>query len=79
MVQKYGYKANTNIDSNNRTSSGTGFVWKSSLPVSEVHSVVECRSQLLKLGDYNFVNIYAPSGTQNKQTRGHFLGKTSSD
>ena len=75
MVQKYGYKANTNIDSNNRTSSGTGFVWKSSLPVSEVHSVVECRSQLLKLGDYNFVNIYAPSGTQNKQTRRTFFGQ----
>ena len=75
MVQKYGYKAESNIDITNHTTLGTGFVWKANLPVSNVYSVVECRTQLLKLGDYNFVNIYAPSGTQNKQARRTLFGQ----
>ena len=35
-VSKYGYSAETNIDINNQTALGTGFVWKSNLPVSDV-------------------------------------------
>ena len=75
IVKKHGYKAETNIDITNHTALGTGFIWKSYLPVSEVHSVVECRGQLLKLEGYNFVNIYAPSGSQNKQSRRIFFGQ----
>ena len=74
-VQKYGYKAETNIDISNNTTLGTGFLWKSNLPITDVHSVVECRSQLLKFGGYSFVNIYAPSGSQNKQARRSFFGQ----
>ena len=54
VVSKYGYKAETNVNTTDQTALGTGFVWKSSLPISEIYNVVECRSQCLKLGAYNF-------------------------
>ena len=75
LVNKYGYKAETNIDIHNQNTMGTGFVWKTTLPVNEVYSVIHCRGQLLKLGRYSFVNIYAPSGSQNKQSRRIFFGQ----
>ena len=75
IVSKFGYSAETNIDIENQTSMGTGFVWKASLAVSEILNVVECRSQLLKFGSYSFLNIYAPSGSQNKQARRIFFGQ----
>ena len=79
LVAKYGYKAETNIDINNKNTMGTGLVWKTSLPVSEVYNVIDCRGQLLKLGDYSFLNIYAPSGSQNKQSRRSFFGQEISE
>ena len=74
-VAKYGYKAEANIDILNPTALGTGFVWQSNIPVSDVYNVVECRAQSLKLGPYNFLNIYAPSGSQHKQARRQFFGQ----
>ena len=74
-VAKYGYKAEANIDILNPTALGTGFVWQSNIPVSDVYNVVECRAQSLKLGPYNFLNIYAPSGSQHKQARREFFGQ----
>ena len=65
----------TNIDFDNQNAMGTGFVWKTYLPISEVYNVVECRGQLLKFGNQSFVNIYAPSGSQNKQARRTFFGQ----
>ena len=75
IVSKYGYKAETNVDIDNQTARGTGFVWKTSLPVSEVYSVIDCRGQTLRLGAYSFFNIYAPSGSSNKQSRRTFFGQ----
>ena len=75
QVSKYGYKAETNINVISPTALGTALVWQSHLPVSEVYSVVECRGQALKLGQYTFLNIYAPSGSQNKQARREFFGQ----
>ena len=69
QVAKFGYKAVTNTDMNNPTALGTGFVWQTHLPVSGVYSVIECRGQSLQLGPYNFINVYAPSGSQNKNLR----------
>ena len=65
-VAKFGYKAETNIDVTNPTALGTGFLWQSQLPVSDVYSVVECRGQALKIGQYTFINLYVPSGSQNR-------------
>ena len=75
LVAKFGYKAETNIDINDKNAMGTGLVWKNNLPVSEVLNIVECRGQELRLGDYSFVKIYAPSGSQNKQSRKNFFGQ----
>ena len=75
QVAKFGYKAETNIDVTNPNALGTGFVWQSHLQVSDVYSVVECRGQALKLGQYTFLNIYAPSGSQNRNTRREFYGQ----
>ena len=74
-VTKFGYKAESNIDMNNPTALGTGLVWQSQLQVSDVYNVVECRGQALKLGPYTFINIYAPSGSQNRQARRDFFGQ----
>ena len=75
QVAKFGYKAETNIDVTNPNALGTGFVWQSYLQVSDVYSVVECRGQALKLGQYTFLNMYAPSGSQNRNTRRDFFGQ----
>ena len=75
IVSKFGYKAETNIDMTNPSALGTGLVWQSHLPVSDVYSVVECRAQAFKLGQYAFINIYAPSGSQNRQSRREFFGQ----
>ena len=75
QVSKFGYNAATNIDLTNPSALGTGLVWQSQLPVSDVYSVVECRAQSLKVGQYSFLNIYAPSGSQNRQARREFFGE----
>ena len=75
QVSKLGYKAETNVDIINPTALGTGLVWQSHLPVSDVYSAVECRGQALKLGPYTFINIYAPSGSQNRNARRDFFGQ----
>ena len=75
FVAKYGYSAEANTDLMDITKLGTGILWKSELPVTEVISVVECRAQLAKLGKYNLVNLYAPSGSNNKQGRRDLFGQ----
>ena len=74
-VAKLGYSAEANIDLMDITKLGTGIIWKSELPISEVTSVIECRGQLAKLGQYNLLNLYAPSGGNNKSARRNFFGQ----
>ena len=74
-VAKFGYNAEANIDILDITKLGTGIIWKSELPISEVTSVIECRGQLAKLGPYNILNLYAPSGGNNKTARRNFFGQ----
>ena len=75
MVAKFGYCAEANTDLLDITSLGTGLIWKSNIPVTDVTSVIECRGQLAKLGVYSLINIYAPSGSNNKQARRDFFGQ----
>ena len=75
FVAKYGYCAEANTDLLDITSLGTGLIWKSNIPVTEVTSVIECRGQLAKLGAYSILNIYAHSGSNNKQARRDFFGQ----
>ena len=76
-VAKYGYSAEANTDLLDITSLGTGIIWKSHIPVTDVTSVVHCRVQSAKLGPYNLLNIYAPSGSNNKQQEENCLVKIS--
>jgi exonuclease III len=76
FVAKYGYCAEANTDLLDITSLGTGMIWKSNVPVTEVTSVIECRGQFAKLGAYSILNIYAHSGSNNKQARRDFLART---
>ena len=69
LVAKYGYCAEANTDLLDITSLGTGLIWKSNIPVTEVTSVIECRGKSAKLGAYSILNIYAHSGSNNKQAR----------
>ena len=75
QVAKYGYKAECNIDMANPTALGTAIVWQSHLKISDIFSVVECRGQSLTMGPYTFLNLYAPSGSQNRQQRRDFFGQ----
>ena len=75
LVAKLGYCAEANTDLLDITSLGTGLIWKSNVPVTEVTSVIECRGQFAKLGAYSLINIYAPSGSNNKQARRDFFGQ----
>ena len=75
FVAKYGYNAEANTDILDVTRLGTGIIWKSELPISEVSSVVDCRAQLAKLGPYHLLNLYAPSGSSNRNARREFFGQ----
>ena len=75
FVAKYGYSAEANTDLLDITSLGTGLIWKTHLPVTDITSVVHCRVQSAKLGPYNLINIYAPSGSKNRQARRDLFGQ----
>ena len=75
FVAKYGYNAEANTDLLDVTSLGTGMIWKSHLSVSDVTSVVHCRVQMARLGAFNLLNIYAPSGSNHRQERRTFFGQ----
>ena len=75
FVAKLGYSAQANTDILDITRLGTGIIWKSELPLSEVTSVVDCRAQLAKLGPYHILNVYAPSGSNNRTARREFFGQ----
>ena len=76
FVAKYGYCAEANTDLLDITSLGTGLIWKSNIPVTEVTSVIECRGQLAKLGAYSIPNINAHSGTILSRPGETFLART---
>ena len=75
FVAKYGYSAEANTDLLDVTSLGTGLIWKSHLPVSEVTSVVHCRVQMANLGPYKLLNIYGPSASNHRQERRDLFGQ----
>ena len=75
FVAKHGYNAEANTDLLDITRLGTGLVWRHDVPVSEVTSIVECRAQLAKIGSLSILNLYAPSGGNNKTARRNFYGQ----
>jgi hypothetical protein len=64
-----------NRDIDELSKPGTAIVWRSSLPVREVSTIVPCRAQCAFLGAYAILNIYAPSGSDRKFERGSFFAR----
>ena len=75
LVGSLGFQAEVNIDTDQPTRPGTALVWKKSLPVSDVFTLVLCRAQVALLGPYMLLNIYAPSGSDKKYERAKFIGQ----
>ena len=75
LVGKLGFQATVNIDLDNPSRPGTALVWRKSLPVRDVFTLVLCRAQLAVLGPYVLLNVYAPSGSDKKHERTEFFGQ----
>ena len=70
IVGRHGFKGKVNIDSEDPMKPGTAIVWKSSLPVRDISTIVTCRAQCAFLGTHAILNVYAPSGSDRKFERG---------
>ena len=70
-----GFKAVVNIDEENPSKPGTAIVWKASLPLTNISTLILCRVQVATLGRYMLLNIYAPSGSDKKHERNVFFGQ----
>ena len=72
-VTSLGYSAECNVDSLHPTRPGTAIVWKQTLKISEVNCIIERRAQIIKVGGESYVNVYAPSGSNNRREREEFF------
>ena len=72
-VTGLGYSAECNIDSLHPTRPGTAIVWRRTLKVSEVNCLTERRAQSIRVGGETYINVYAPSGSNNKRERAEFF------
>ena len=70
-----GFKAAVNIDHECPTSPGTALVWRTSLPVTDVCTLLSCRAQVARLGHYMLLNLYAQSGSDKKHERNRFFAR----
>ena len=70
IVGRHGFKGKVNIDSEDPMKPGTAIVWRSSLPVTNISTIVSCRVQCALLGTQAILNVYAPSGSDRKFERG---------
>ena len=72
-IETLGFKCEVNIDSDEPLKPGTAVLWKSTLDVYEVTTLVTCRAQILLMDNYALLNVYAPSGSSNRYERGIFF------
>ena len=75
QIEIFGFKGEVNQDLNSPSKPGTAVAWSKSLPVDHVFTTVLCRSQLVKIGEFVFMNIYAPSGSEKRQERSSFFAQ----
>ena len=73
--QLSGFSAAVNIDIDNPYRPGTAMIWRSSIPVTNVHSLSLCRLQVASLGPYLLVNVYGQSGSDRKRERELFFNQ----
>ena len=68
-VNKLGYSAECNIDPLHPTLPGTAILWKTGLNIGLVHQLIERRAQSVICAEETYINVYAPSGTNNRRER----------
>ena len=73
---KLGYQSKVNFNLEEPAKPGTAMVWRSTLPVRDVGSLVSCRGMIAFLGDLALLNLYAPSGSDKKHERASFFAQT---
>ena len=71
--RRLGYTGASNIDELEPSKPGTGILWHTSLPVSQVVPLYPCRIQLCMLGAYPVMNCYVPAGSHRAAERRHFF------
>ena len=71
----HGFKGLVNIDEEDPLRPGTAIAWRTTLPIEQVSAVVPCRLQHARLGSFSILNIYAPSGSNNKVERSLFFAR----
>ena len=71
--RRLGYTGATNIDELDHNKPGTGLLWHSSLPVTQVVALYPCRVQVAMLGVYPIINVYVPAGSHRAAERRHFF------
>ena len=72
-VAGLGYSGECNVDSLHPTRPGTAIVWRQTICVSEVNCLIERRAQSVRVGGETYVNVYAPSGSNNRRERAEFF------
>ena len=75
LVGKHGFKVKVNINEEDPMKPGTAIVWRSSLTVREVLTIVPCRVQCAFIEGYALLNVYAPSGSDKKFERGSLFAR----
>ena len=71
----FGFLSKVYIDEENHQKPGLAILWRTSVPLTGVVNLLECRLQIAELGQYRILNCYAPSGSENKHSRSVFYGE----
>ena len=76
LVANLGFTASCNVTTEEDTIRGTAIIWKNSLVLENIYIIEENRIQTAQLGRLNLMNIYAPSGSENKYARREMFNQT---
>ena len=75
LVGSFGFKGEVNIDPDSPSKPGTAVAWRHCISIDHIFTTNLCRSQLLKIGSFVFINIYAPSGSEKRHDRSIFFAQ----
>ena len=75
QLSNIGFTGMVNIDAEDPHKPGTAIVWRLTIPITQVSSVVPCRAQYALLGSFSIFNNYAPSGSDRRVERNNFFAR----
>ena len=73
-VSKSGFMCNVN-NADESSKPGTAIIWRSSLHVTDCFNIIAGRAQLAVFKDVILLNIYGPSGSNQKHERNQFFAR----